>query len=156
MSTTSRRRDLVAVLTVSSLLCAQACFTYERPQAGTVPEPGARVRVQSATPFAVMPPSVTDAAVTAADCRVTLIEGMTTTASADAVAFDSVTHLVPASPDRRSCRWAANGAAVVPTAGAEVTVLRYSGKRTVGLLLGAGASFVVYVLTALSQLNHHL
>jgi hypothetical protein len=143
------RRDIAALIAVCSLFCAQGCYVYQRPRAGAVPEPGARVRVQSATPFAVRP--VADAAVVAADCRATLIEGFATTASADTVTFQRVTRLVSANPDRASCRWTRTDPVVVATSGADVTLNRFSGKRTAVLLL---VSFLAFAAYAVSQIEY--
>lgn len=149
-------RNFAALLAVSSVLCAQACYAYQRPSVGTVLEPGARVRVQSAAPFAVRPAPFADTAVVAGDCRATLIEGVATTASADGVTFQSLTHLVSANPDGGSCRWATKAAVIVPTDGADVTLHGFSGKRTVVLLIVLAATVLAYAVYGVSQIKFPL
>jgi hypothetical protein len=147
------RRDFAALIAVCSLFCAQGCYAYQRQAVGTVPGAGARVRMQSAEPFAVRPAPSGDTAVVAADCRATLIEGFTTSASKDAVTFESLTRVVPADSDRASCRWTRTDPVIVATNGADVTVNRVDGTRTVVVLTVLIVTFVAYVAYGFSQID---
>jgi hypothetical protein len=146
-------RNCVALVAVWSVLGAQACSAYQRPPVGIVVEPGAHMRVQSAVPFVVRPATFADTAAVAGDCRATLVEGAATTASADAVMFRSLSHLVSANLDDGSCRWATKAAVIVSTNGADVTLRRYSGKRTAVLLIALTLAFLVYAAYGLSQMD---
>jgi hypothetical protein len=153
MSTVPLCRNVAALVAVWSVLCAQACYAYQRPAGGTGVGSGALVRVQSAAPFAVRPASFADTAFVAADCRATRVEGFATTASTDAVTFQSLTQLVSANPDGRPCRWAAETPVIVSTDRADVTVNRISGQRTTVFLIVLTVTFVAYVAYGLSQMT---
>jgi hypothetical protein len=150
MSTVPLHRKFAALFAVSSVLCVQACYAYQRPLAGSALA-DARVRVQSAAPFVVRPAVADDTVGGAADCRATLIEGFATSASADAVTFQNLTRVVPDTSHGASCRWAKNAPAIIPTDGADVTVNRLSGKRTTVFLIVAAVTAFAVVAYAASQ-----
>jgi hypothetical protein len=107
--------------------------------------------VQSVEPFLVMP--VGDSAGVSGDCRATVAEGYITSASPDAVTFQSLIRVIPANSDPASCRWTMTSSAIVPVAGTDVAVNRVSGKRTAIVFLVIGVTFFAYVAYAMSQME---
>ena len=155
MPTPTHRRIPIAFVTAASLLLAQACFAYQRPKVGIVGEPGARVRVHSTRPFTVRAEPNSDPRATPPDCRASLVEGRLTSATADAISLHPLTRVVVAGP-AGSCTGIDRAVAVIPVAGAEVSVHRFSGRRTVILLVAIAAAAAAFVAFAVSQIEYDL
>src|SRR5687768_10779955 len=154
MSTVRPHRCIVAFVALSSLLFAQACHAYQRPAPGKGITYDSRVRVRSAQPFVVLPAAAEAAGTERRECRATTAEGYVSRAWADSLMFQGLRSVVPANGDAASCRWARSSSVIVPIAGADVTVKRVSGKRTVVLLLVIAVSLVALAALAASQIEY--
>ncbi len=150
MPTIRVNRELAASLALTSLFCAQGCYVYQRPP-GPMLAAGAVARVQSHAPFFVQAggPSATPSG---AACRATYVEGVVDTSAADTLTFRQLRWIRPTKQGDAPCLAIKERAVVVRPDEARVTVRRYSGGRT--LLLVVGVAVVSFVaLLALTWNN---
>jgi hypothetical protein len=153
---TRPRRCIAASVALSSLFSVQACHAYQRPAPANGISYDSRVRVRSAQPFIVLPAAASASGTERRECRATIVEGHVSRVSADSVTFQGLRAVVPANGDAASCQWARSSTVIVPIGGTDVTVNRFSGKRTVVLLLVIAASLVALAALAASQIEYGL
>jgi hypothetical protein len=156
MSIVRPRRRTAAFVALSSLLFVEGCHAYQRPLPGKGIPSQSRVRLRSAEPFAVLPASADGAGPQRRECRATTVEGHVAKATADSVTFQRLSSVVAANGDATSCRWARTTSVIVPVAGTDVTVNRFSGKHTaIGLVITA-VTIVALIAFVVSQMEYSI